>query len=237
MPLRWSLRLHSTREILIKCCFVDKWEWAWHAVCACVRASVYFVCFYMFRNIKSHFEWNDTQHKNGHEHITHTSSPIQSACVDQWPTIAAIQRSYKWKSAEQTMINFNFKIFLWMDSIFVGGVLELSAECLPHVYASNIIIITDYSINFTRTAAAHRALWRLTLYQQANELCIENHYLFDGRRRARTTEGMLFVHKHIQCSPAQKLILDKRQHTAACTYGWLTMIRLICFYNFYYNKL
>lgn len=45
MPLRWSLRSHSTREILTKCYFSDKWEWARHAVCACVRL------FCLFRNI------------------------------------------------------------------------------------------------------------------------------------------------------------------------------------------
>lgn len=93
--------------------------------------------------------WNETPEKRPR---THTSLTLMhSQCVRRRPTLVKMSRAPR-----RTMINFNFSFFSgWIPFRSVGR----SAVCWMPVSPSNIIVITDYFINF----GPHRILRRIVV--------------------------------------------------------------------------
>lgn len=105
--------------------FINK-TLVWTSECrrACVRRPTLFIfCFNMFRNIKSHFKWNEKPEKRPRTHITHihvfTMRP---------PSTGGSQTLVKMSRApRRTMINFNFSFYSgWIP---FRSVVRLSAGC------------------------------------------------------------------------------------------------------------
>lgn len=120
--------------------FINKtllWTSEWWR--ACVRPTLFTFCFNICLEILKVTSSGTIQEKNGHERTHH--SRIHNACVRRRPTVVKNE-----KSAKRTLWLILISRFS-LDEFLFGSVVRLSVGC-QSVSRSNIIIITDYFINF-----------------------------------------------------------------------------------------